>query len=103
MLLSPRLLYFTAHCLYFEWLQHTISEVEIDYNINGQDDPSEAKSRSAKGILASQVTIDRPVVHGLWLEIVFQYTKKDLTQDGEPSPEVHEHMLSQGCSLFFYD
>jgi hypothetical protein len=33
--------------------------------------------------LASQVTIDRPVAHEPCLEIVFQYTKKDLTQDGD--------------------
>jgi hypothetical protein len=73
-MLSPRVLHFTAHCLYFECLQHTISEVDIHRNIDGDDHPSETKARRSKVLLADQAGTDTSLAHELWLNIMFQYT-----------------------------
>jgi hypothetical protein len=88
MLLSPQVLHFTAHCLYFECLQHTISEVDIHRNINEDDNPSETKTKRAKSVLANQASIDDSVAHKMWLDIVFQYTRKDLTVETDYLPAI---------------
>jgi hypothetical protein len=88
MMLSPRVLHFTAHCLYLECLQHTISEVDIHRNINEDDHPSETKARRSKALLADQAGTDTSLAHELWLEIMFQYTHKDLTVETDSLPAV---------------
>jgi hypothetical protein len=68
MMLSPRVLHFTAHCLYLECLQHTISEVDIHRNINEDDHPSETKARRSKALLADQAGTDTSLAHELTVE-----------------------------------
>jgi hypothetical protein len=88
MLLSPRVLHFMAHCLYFGCLQNTISEVDIHRNINEDDHPTETKVKRAKSVLASKAGIEEALAHDLWLDIVFQYTRKDLTVETDYLPAV---------------
>lgn len=83
MLLSPRILHFTAHSLYLECQGGFASEIALD-----DQDLIEVKHRDPKDFFFGKEVIEPSIAHEVWLDLVFRYTRKELTEDGDRLPAI---------------
>ena len=82
-LLSPRILHFTAHCLYFECLSGTSSELDPMNNLRLSED----QSQSIKHRLISE-KLHPLIAYEIWWDILHEYTGKSLTKDEDRLPAI---------------
>ncbi|KAF2231294.1 HET-domain-containing protein [Viridothelium virens] len=84
MLLSPRTLHFTAHCLYFDCLSGTSSELDSVDNPRPSEDPD----LSLKKVLIDQRTCHSSTAYAFWWNIIYEFTRKDLTKEADRLPAI---------------
>lgn len=88
MLLSPRILHFTAHSLYLECLEGSAGKIQAKNNAVGDPNLIKVKDTDAKGVFFGTKNIDSSIAHKVWLDLIFQYTRKKLTEDGDRLPAI---------------
>ncbi|KAL9097032.1 MAG: hypothetical protein Q9165_000996 [Trypethelium subeluteriae] len=82
-MLSSRILHFTAHCLYFDCLSGTSSELDPMNSLRLTEDPSQ----SMKNTLISE-KLHSSTAYQIWWDVLHEYTRKSLTKDEDRLPAI---------------